>query len=122
MTSRLAFAAQIALALSIMLPALATTASADPAGPTCIRVRDIRSTSTPDDRTIIYWMKDGTKLASKLDSACIGLSFSGWVYAPDQNEMVCSNVQKIKLLQTNSLCQLGPFTPVAAATPAAASH
>ena len=121
MTSRIAFTAQLALALCTTLPVLATAAPAAETGPTCIWVRDIRSTSTPDDRTIIFWMKDGTKLQSRLDSACIGLSFSGWVYAPDQNERVCSNVQKIRLLQTNSLCQLGPFSPVATTSPAAAT-
>jgi hypothetical protein len=100
-------------AAAVLLAAGASAAEpTDLSAPRCIRVTQIRSTSAPDDRTIVFWMKDGTKLSNQLTGPCVGLTVSGFVYAPDTSELVCATEQRIRLLQTHAICQLGAFSRI----------
>ena len=85
---------------------------ADPAGqaaPSCIRTEQVKSTRTPDDRKIIFYMKNGAVYESDLGGSCTGLSIGGFSYVDQQTGTVCGR-QAIRLTFNKSICTLGPFT------------
>ena len=80
----------------------------------CLKTYMIDHTSIPDDKTILFSMKDGKVWQNSLPFACPGLSFQGgFEYATSFDE-VCSNAQAIRVLRQNSECMLGAFTPYSA--------
>ena len=65
-----------------------------------------------DNKTILFYMKDGRVFANTLISACPSLQFHGYVLnIPGGNEQICSNQQSISVLVTHEVCQMGAFTP-----------
>ncbi len=46
-----------------------------------------------------------------LKNPCPGLRFNGFVYTI-RGDQVCGNMQTIRVLQTQEICMLGPFTKV----------
>ncbi len=110
------------LALAVLLGA---TAHAEPTGsgmgayggalgsghPICIRTYRIKDTRTPDTHTILFRMQDGTVWKNTLIESCNGLTYSnGFVYMPTPPQLICENLQLIRVLRTQSVCKLGAFT------------
>jgi hypothetical protein len=80
----------------------------------CLKSYMIDHTSVPDDRTILFYMRDGKVWQNNLPLSCPGLSYqSGFEFVASFDE-VCSNAQAIKVLWQNSQCELGAFTPYVA--------
>jgi len=83
-----------------------------PGGNVCLRTMNIRNTSTPDDKTIIFHMSDGKVWRNDLRGHCMGLSFNGFTYDVSPPDEICGNLQIIHVLRTHAACSLGPFTEV----------
>ena len=81
-------------------------------GATCLRGVDIRDTRTPDDKTIVFHMNDGTVWRNDLRNSCPQLNFNGFGYVVTPPDQICGNLQSIRVLQTGQICQLGAFTKV----------
>lgn len=110
MFSRIILTASAALVLSATA-ALAQPAWVSSSGNVCLKTIQIDHTETPDTRTILFFMKNGTAWKNTLRSDCIGLRQNGFIYEPTPPDQVCGNFQTIRAIQTHSVCVLGPFTP-----------
>ena len=91
-----------------------------PTGNTCIRTTLIDRTKSPDDRTILFSMKNGAVYQSTLPANCPELSFNGFSYVATPPDQICGNLQSIRVIRTGSVCLLGPLvqiTPKAAPNP-----
>ena len=91
----------------------AAAAGSDAAPRICINLHDIQSTQTPNDRTIIFHMRDGKVWQNRLRTVCPMLSVSPWTEIIHGPDVVCSNEQFIHVTQTGNDCVLGDFTPLA---------
>ena len=90
------------------------TAATDPALPrVCLNLREIQSTQVPNDRTMIFYMRDGKVWQNRLRTVCPMLSVSPWTQVIHGPDVVCSNEQFIHVTQTGDNCVLGDFTPLA---------
>ena len=96
------------------IPAFADpqSSSADPdvAGPRCVRVVQIDHTQVLDNKTILFHLTGGRVLRNTLIDDCFGLRLStrGFTYLA-LNDEVCGNLQSIRVNDTGTICQLGPF-------------
>lgn len=105
-------AAALAFVLAVSCVS-ATGAFAEPAtGNTCIRTTLIDHTKTPDDRTIIFTMKNGAVYQSTLPAVCPELSFNGFSYVATPPDQICGNLQSIRVIRTGSVCLLGPLVQI----------
>lgn len=102
-------------ALAVLLGA---TAQAQPAAKTthghggmCLNTMNIDHTTTPDNRTILFHMRDGKIWKNTLTSYCSGLRFYGFAYVATPPHQICGNLQSIRVLHSGSVCMLGPFEP-----------
>ena len=84
-----------------------------PAGNVCIRTLDIDHTKTPDNRTILFYMKDGKEWSTTLTSYCPELRFNGFVYVATPPDNICGNMQAIRVIRSGAICEMGPLVPVA---------
>jgi len=92
---------------------IATGAIAQPAaGNTCIRTTLIDHTKTPDDRTILFTMKNGAVYQSTLPARCPELTFNGFSYVATPPDQICGNLQSIRVIRTGSVCLLGPLVQI----------
>lgn len=115
------------IALGLALAAfLGAAAQADPPGypqngtyggvygkghPICILTYQIKDVRTPDSRTLLFRMNDGTVWKNSLVNDCNGLTYSnGFVYIPTPPNVICENLQLIRVRRTQSVCKLGAFT------------
>jgi hypothetical protein len=104
-----------ALLTAAAMAALVTTAAnAQPAAPTCIQTYNIDHTKSPDDRTILFYMRDGTIYQSNLRNACPGLHINGFSYVSNPAPQFCAGLQTIRVLRIGGVCMLGPFMPYTA--------
>ena len=105
------------IAIAALLSAFATsTALAQPVSPSgpgnvCIRTDYIDRTKTPDDRTILFYMKDHKVYVTHLATMCPELRFNGFIYMPTPPEQICGNLQTIRVIRTGSVCMMGPIVP-----------
>ncbi|HEY2445076.1 MAG TPA: hypothetical protein VGI20_04995 [Rhizomicrobium sp.] len=99
------------------MPAAAVAQSRPPA--VCIRTLDIDHTKAPDNRTILFYMKDGRIWSTTLVSYCPELTFNGFAYGPTPPDNICGNMQTIRVLRSGAVCEMGPLVPV---TPKPASQ
>ena len=107
-------AAGLGLALALVTaPALAQPAGSK--GNICLKTYLIDHTKAPDDRTVIFYMKDGSAYQSTLLADCPQLSFNGFSYVATPPEDVCGNLQSIRVVRSHSVCLLGPFVQIAPA-------
>lgn len=95
--------------LAVLLGGVSAMA-AEPAR--CIDTIRIDRTKSPDDRTLIFYMKDGSSYQSTLASACPGLAVNGFSYVATPPHQICGNLQSIRVLRTGSVCLLGPLVPI----------
>jgi len=105
-------AAIIAALLFSIGPAVAQAPASAPSR-VCLNLRDIERTETPDDRTILFHMRDGKIWRNTLRQNCPMLRTSPWAQVIQGGDMVCSNQQFIHVLQTGNTCTLGDFAPLA---------
>lgn len=96
--------------LALAAPAAPLAAPATP--PVCIRTLDIDRTKAPDNRTILFYMKDGKVWSTTLVSYCPELSFNGFVYGPTPPDNICGNMQTIRVIRSGAVCEMGPLIPV----------
>ena len=109
--SRSAIAALLLLSVG---PAVAQAPASNP-GRVCLNLRDIQRTETPDDRTIVFHMRDGKIWRNTLRQNCPMLRTSPYTQVIHGGDMVCANQQFIHVMQTGNTCTLGEFTPTEAA-------
>lgn len=103
----------LALVSALSLAFGATAALAQPAKQNiCIRTIDIDHTKTPDDRTILFTMKNGAVYQSTLPTACPQLQFNGFSYEATPPDQLCGNLQTIRVVRTGSVCLLGPLVQI----------
>lgn len=86
------------------------------AKPVCLASYQIDNTTIPDDRTILFKMRDGSVWKNSLTSPCFGLKLDtrGFTYeATDPgSDTICSNLVTIHTNTFHSICLLGAFTEV----------
>ena len=102
----------IALALlALSAGAVQANTPNNPDANRCIREQDIRNTTTPNSRTILFHMRDGTVWRNTLRNSCSGLAWDGFVHRNfgGVNEY-CGNKEIVKSIQTGQSCVLGDFT------------
>jgi hypothetical protein len=97
----------LGITLFLLLPVAALGAKA----PGCIRSLDIDHTKVPNDRTILFFMKDGTVWSATLRSDCPELRFNGFEYGPTPPEEICGNMQTIRVLRSGAVCEIGQLAP-----------
>jgi hypothetical protein len=103
----------ILLAAAIAAGTLSTAQAQDAmpsAPPKCLRTFDIRNTTTPNDKTIIFHMNNGKLWRNDLRGTCSGLTFNGFAYDVTPPDEICGNQQIIHVLRTHAVCALGPFS------------
>jgi hypothetical protein len=112
MTSYLTLTAALfgAVAATASLPALAEGKSL------CFPTNQIDHTETPNDNTILFYMRGHKIYKADLINKCVGLRFNsrGFSYSPTipgSNE-ICSNLLTIRLNDTGQTCLVGDITPV----------
>jgi hypothetical protein len=113
-------AAALAFVLALSCVSTGGAFAQTPAGNTCIRTTLIDHTKAPDDRTILFTMKNGAVYQSTLPANCPELSFNGFSYVATPPDQICGNLQSIRVIRTGSVCLLGPLvqiTPKAAPNP-----
>jgi hypothetical protein len=112
MRALLATAAAVTLAAT-----LAANAQPVPpaSGPACIETYNIDHTKAPDDRTILFYMRDGSVLQTNTRNACSGLSINGFAYVSNPAPQFCPGLQTIRVLRIGGVCMLTPFVPYVAA-------
>jgi hypothetical protein len=87
-------------------------AAAPPGAGVCLNLRDIERTEIPNDRSILFYMRDGKVWRNDLRTACPMLKVSPYTEKLT-SDLVCANQQFIHLTMTGDDCALGDFTQVA---------
>ena len=100
-----------ALVLTLVLSLLDSSAAQNVKRPVCLRSIDIDHTKTPNDHTILFFMKDGQIWSTTLRSDCPELMFNGFAYGPTPRDRVCANMQTIRVLKSGAICEIGPLMP-----------
>ena len=80
-------------------------------GNVCLWTYQIDHTTVPDENTIVFHMLGGKTWINKLATRCTGLKFYGFRYDVNGSREICGNLQTIRVLNTGTVCLLGPFTP-----------
>jgi hypothetical protein len=101
--------------MKILTAALILASAALATGPamalTCIRTQDIVSSNSKDGKTLVFTMKDGTRMVNHLQGVCSDLRFNGFVWTIQGPQEVCENQQSLRVLQSGQVCVLGKFDP-----------
>lgn len=106
-----------ALATLVCGPTFAQT-STTMGNTTCLKTVLVDHTSVKDASTIVYYMKGGEVWKNSLNTPCTTLPHNGYIYMPTVPDNICGNLQRIKVIQTGEVCQLGAFTPAPPDKPA----
>jgi hypothetical protein len=101
--------------LLAMLAAPAAFAQAPSKPNVCLKTYLIDHTKAPNDRTVIFYMKDGSAYQSTLMAQCPELRMNGFSYVATPPEDVCGGLQSIRVIRSGSVCLLGPFVQIAPA-------
>src|SRR3954469_21647773 len=107
------FAALVAVLATAVISATGAIAQPAPKSNVCLKTYLIDHTKSPDDRTIVFTMKDGSAYQSTLPTLCPQLSINGFAYVATPPSDVCGNLQTIRVIRTGSVCMLGPLVQVA---------
>ena len=81
------------------------------AGNVCIKTDWIDHTKAPDNRTLLFYMRDNKVWRTTLVHECPLLPINGFIYAPAPPDEICGNLQAIKVIGTGMVCQMGPILP-----------
>ena len=79
-------------------------------GTTCLKTVMVDHTQVKDPSTIIYYMKSGEVMKNTLKNPCTTLPHNGYIYTPTPPDNICGDLQRIKVIQTGEVCELGAFT------------
>ena len=108
------FGSAARVGLVALVACLAAPSQMQAAGPeashVCLNVRDIQRTEVPNDRTIVFRMRDGAVWRNTLKTVCPMLKISPFTEVLT-NDMICANQQIIHVALTGNSCVLGDFTP-----------
>jgi hypothetical protein len=109
------------IALASLLSACASPgpATVAPAGSTsiensCINPTEITKQTVVSDQEIQFELRNGETWVNKLPRACSGLKLAGGFSWEVRGTLVCSNQERITVLETGVPCQIGEFSRVAA--------
>jgi hypothetical protein len=102
---------RLVLALVVLTFAASADAQNERSPPMCLRSIDIDHTKTPNNHTILFFMKDGKVWSGTLRSDCPELTFSGFEYGPTPRDGICANIQTIRVLKSGAICEIGPLVP-----------
>jgi len=80
-------------------------------GNVCLRGYWIDHTKAPDDKTIIFYMKDNTRWITHLKSLCPQLMINGFTYVATPPDDICGSLEAIKSNRSGAVCMMGPFEP-----------
>ncbi len=99
--------------LLLVLPVASVSAQAPAPNPgrVCLNIRDVQRTETPDDRTILFHMRNGKIWRNTLKQVCPMLTTSPYTQVLRNGDLVCANQQFIEVNLTGNTCMLGEFTP-----------
>ena len=78
----------------------------------CLNLRDVERTEIPNDRSILFYMRDGKIWRNDLRTACPMLKVSPYTEKLT-SDLICANQQFIHLTLTGDDCALGNFTQIA---------
>ena len=106
-----------ALAMLVVGPALAQSSTVI-GNTVCLKTVLVDRTKVVDASTILYYMKGGEVWKNSLSSPCTTLPHNGYIYTPTPPDNICGNLQRIVVIQTDEVCQLGTFTPAPPDKPA----
>jgi hypothetical protein len=115
----MALAAALVLASSagfvLGFPAVVDAAVPAKARNVCLNASNIQRTQAKDDRTLDFYMRDGTVWRNTLRQLCPMLRTSPFSQVLNSGDLVCSNQQFIHVLQTGDMCALGDFVQLSPA-------
>ena len=97
--------------VAILLTGVLATTAAWAAPPQCLRIRDIKSTTSNDGKIMKFVMNDGRVLYNHLQGICPNLKFNGFVWVLRGGDQVCENQQSLRVLESGQVCVLGKFGP-----------
>jgi hypothetical protein len=93
----------VAVASAVALPAAAQAS-------VCIDSYRIDHTEVPDDKQILFYMRDHSVYQARMQCECVGLSNDtrGFTYEPiPGSEEICGNLLTIRLNTTHAVCMVG---------------
>ncbi len=100
------------LVTALMLAGMASAAAPASAANQCISIRDIDSSQSKDGRTMVFQMKDGTRLVNHLQGFCPDLKYTGFAWQmPSGDTNACERQSTFRVLQSGQVCTLGKFDP-----------
>ena len=80
-------------------------------GTVCLKTDWIDHTKAPDNRTILFYMRDNKVWRTTLSNLCPQLMINGFIYEPTPPDHICGNLQAIKVVDTGAVCMMGPIVP-----------
>jgi hypothetical protein len=99
----------------ILAAALLAPLAAQAAPSLCIQAYRIDHTERPDDRQVLFYMRDRTVYRAHVKGLCVGLANDprGFTYEPTPgSDEICSNLWTLKLNTTGAFCMMGAFEKV----------
>ena len=82
-------------------------------GNVCIKMNWIDHTRAPNDKSIIFYMKDNKAWITHLNGLCPQLSYNGFSYVGTPPEDLCGSLQIIQVVRSETMCKIGPLLPYA---------
>lgn len=98
---------------SVVVAAAALLAAAPAiAAPICLNSDNIEGHSSPDGKTILFHMRDGSTWRNTLQGNCSGLRYRGFIWNLHGSNQVCERTQALRVIGTGEICVLGKFDRV----------
>jgi hypothetical protein len=101
----------LTMAVLVVSAASAQPSYTTQSGNVCIKMNWIDHTKAPDDKTIVFYMKDNKDWITHLSGLCPQLSYNGFSYVGTPPEDLCGSLQIIQVVQTQTMCKIGPLLP-----------
>jgi len=98
--------------LALAAAALLLAAAAPAAAHTCLTTSDIEGHNSPNGKTILFHMRDGSIWRNTLQGDCSGLRYHGFVWNLHNSNQVCEDEQTLRVIGTGESCILGKFEKV----------
>jgi hypothetical protein len=99
------------IAFAVILGSCGIALAQEPANHVCLDAGHIDHTVVVDGQTILFYMRGGKVWKNTLRRECPSLKFERAFSEDITGDVICSNAQMIRVLQTGAVCALGPFTP-----------
>lgn len=99
------------LTAALALTGAALIAQPASAAVTCLRTQDIIGSHSDDGKTLVFTMRDHTRVVNHLQGSCPDLKFNGFVWTIRDINQVCENQQSLRTLESGQVCVLGKFDP-----------